>query len=707
MLGSHPVSAVLGAPVSARSETPVINSYIKALCGAGLSILLCKPGSKEPGDYRTKKQIEDDNARFAEETMTPGAVAPGGVHLSTDDVTRLRSYVRHMRKQNITDAWGDTAPVTLACNVGESGLLVADCDTAAQRQAFCDWAAELSGNAAMSSLLPTILTPGVCRDGVWVHRDGAHFYFSVDGVELPERPGSLTITHNGESFSLFWRNRFVLIPPSERAEGAYTRVGPVLSLAENTWLVNEIAERTARPERGEHTPMDEETTEAILEWSADTSWADLLAPEGWTENDRPDACGCPTWNRPGYSTPKSATAHDTGCSRYDSDDPPIHFWTDNPGEAILAMIEERDRVGTLTKLELYAALCHGGDLGAAMRTIPGVSTRGFATRTSVVTVRGISVGVSLGAFENDDERADLAGLPNSDGSVANPALFVDPASILDPSLTTLRQTETPNQENPAMTPPSPFASMGSAPSAAPAPAQVYSPPPAAQPAAAFANPPQVGGSSAPSYPQVGGAAAQPSAPASTGGAFGGFDPATAPTPQVAGVGGTAPAPQAHPMIAGNPFTGPQNPPPAAPQHPFTGVTPAPSATPAPGPNMGYPQQGVGSAQNLAGPAAIPATSGPQFPNFGVTGGVTPQVTAPVTQGAPTGVPAGVPNQGSAPAAPPVSPSSVDVNQVVTATVAALLPSLITQVTAAVAQNLSRSGYGPAPQWPSNPADPPF
>jgi len=157
VLGSHPVSAVLGASVSATSDTPAINSYLKALTDAGMSVILCKPGTKEPADYRTKKQREDDNTAFAVETMTEGAVAPAGAYLATADTTRLRSYVRHYRKEA-----GENAPVTLAVNIGMSGLMVVDTDTAAQKQAFCDWAAELSGVQEMRSLLPTVLSPGVC-----------------------------------------------------------------------------------------------------------------------------------------------------------------------------------------------------------------------------------------------------------------------------------------------------------------------------------------------------------------------------------------------------------------------------------------------------------------------------------------------------------------------------------------------------------------
>lgn len=408
MLGSHPISAVLGAEVSAHSDTANLRAYLKGLTDVGLAVLFCKPGTKEPLDLRTKKQIEDDDAAWQDETGIPNAEHPGGVHLATNDLSRLRSYVTRFRKTfgdgNPDKKTGEVkpiAPVTLAIEVEKSGVIVIDTDTEAQRAACCAWMAELSGNRNMAWCTPTVTTPGVQGpDGVWKHRGGGHFYFATDGIELPAGAGKMTVTHGDEKFDVFWRNRYVLIPPSERKEGRYERIGAVMSLSKHMWLHNAISthiESVAARVFDGMSGLDDESRETLLDWYNSTSWASILEPAGWELTGTDTSCGCEVWGRPGgRSSDKSATAHNPGCSRYpDSPDPPIHFWSSMPGSDIESKLFDVGNRETLSKLQLKAALEYHGSDADAMRDIDGLIKGG---ETEVIIRPDLPFGISTGRF---------------------------------------------------------------------------------------------------------------------------------------------------------------------------------------------------------------------------------------------------------------------------------------------------------------------
>ena len=404
MLGSHPISAVIGADITATSDTASFSAYVKALSDAGLHVMMCQRESKIPADYRTPKQKKDDLTEYAEATGDTTRDEPrGGVHMATNNVSRLRSYVKRYRKEH-----GEEAPVNLAIEVGNSALIIVDCDTAAERAAFCDWWASKHGDERLRQALPTVLSPGVFKDGVWVHKDGGHFYFTVDGLNLPANMGKMSVTHNGVTFDVFWRDRYVLIPPSVRAEGPYQRVGPVLQLTDHEWLHREIltyaASRSIRPEGGGK--LSEHNQDALVAWYTSTSWGDILAPHGWEWTGEDKSCGCPIWGRPGgRSSDKSATAHEPGCSnsRYNPEDPPIHFWTSQPGKEIQEKLQEvGGGASTLSKLQLFAALEFEGSDRAALRSMPGMQSMNM--RSQSVQVPGMPFFTTVRVeVEDDDE----------------------------------------------------------------------------------------------------------------------------------------------------------------------------------------------------------------------------------------------------------------------------------------------------------------
>ena len=279
-------------------------------------------------------------------------------------------------------------PLNVAADVGLSRCIVIDADTTAEVSAWQAWAERLSGDPAWANTPLTVASPGVCDDdGQWRHRGGGHHWFVLpEDYTLPaDVPGAVTVREGEGHFSIFTRDRYVLLPGSARPEGAYVVTGePTVAPA---WLLHaleaEAATRAAarsrvtayrdRVEAGGGDGLSDELREKVEEWYAETPWADLLTPLGWTEAGWHDSCDCPIWSRPGGASPKSATAHEPGCSQHpNSLDPPIHFWTTEPGPAIeekIAALPTGAR--SLSKLQLASALYCGGSDAAVLEVIAG------------------------------------------------------------------------------------------------------------------------------------------------------------------------------------------------------------------------------------------------------------------------------------------------------------------------------------------------
>jgi|GEM_PF-5258642 len=350
-----------------------VREYLRALAHLGCAPLLIYPASKRPADMRTPRQrnAEDKAAREAARAAgNPGwakVESQAGVHLATTDTAVLDRYLA-----TYANSYGDTREVNVAVSLGRSRLVVVDCDTAEQMSAF------LADAEADPGTRPTVRTPGqLGPDGVTlVHRDGGHFYFTVpEGVELSETTGSMKVG-GSEGYSVMWgAGNYVLTPPSVRPEGAYTATGaPVYPLPD--WLAEKIATHgTAYIARVEDRQARiDASTDAVAQWGARVRWDAILAPEGWTPTGKADGCGCPTWTAPGpHGDPKSATAHEPGCtnSRWaDSVDPPLHIWTDNPGEpweSVIAALGDKGR--NRSKLQAVALLYYDDQMGTAMGEI--------------------------------------------------------------------------------------------------------------------------------------------------------------------------------------------------------------------------------------------------------------------------------------------------------------------------------------------------
>lgn len=360
--GVTPITTVLGAAPSPDADNATLKSFARAAASTGLHLLLIEPGGKKPVDVRspTQRRIDDglakDAARAEGRADWDRVKSKAGVYLATSDTKLLDRYIDRYRK-----IYGEATPINFGVAVGPSKLIVVDCDTAEQVVAF------LSDAGLDPNTPPTVRSPGQRdADGNWAHSDGGHFYFTTDAI-MPEQSGSLT---GPGGYAVLWANRYVLIPPSVRPEGSYTLVGQdyVATEAIKAAVFNASA---AKAQRSMDALENAGVASAVDQWAQTVSWDDLLSPAGWTRAARQDNCGCDTWTAPGdHASPKSATAHDTGCTlgRYTDENAPLHIWTDNPGPELEAWIGTHSSK-TLSKLQVVSSLEYSGKVGDAMREL--------------------------------------------------------------------------------------------------------------------------------------------------------------------------------------------------------------------------------------------------------------------------------------------------------------------------------------------------
>lgn len=400
MLGSTPITAILGSGVDS-TDHEAMRAFVRAACGEGLSLLLVWPDSKEPADMRTPRQKTADNKAAQLAAKEEGrrdwdrVKSPSGLALASTDAKVVIRYLDRYVEQFSTwiepdvvindhgapiemapfDAkrakageiviWEPVA-VNLAVEVGGSRLVVVDCDTREQLAKF------LTVSEAPPDMPPTVRSPGqVAAGGEWVHKDGGHFWFTVpDGLELPTNSGAMT-WGGDHGFAVLWHRRYVLIPPSRRPEGEYELTGRDYELPD--WLADAIVDHgEARFDRYQANRQqggsDDALSESIDKWAESIGWDDILEPLGWTPAPRSDGCGCDVWTAPGvHGSPKSATAHDSGCSlgRYTEVNAPLHIWTDNPGEPFDQWVAH-EKTQTISKLQAVALVDYGGNVGKAM-----------------------------------------------------------------------------------------------------------------------------------------------------------------------------------------------------------------------------------------------------------------------------------------------------------------------------------------------------
>lgn len=407
MLGSAPLEAVLGSGIDNRDHEAV-RSFVRAAADVGLAVLFIYPDSKVPADMRTPQARRADDKRVQEAAKDAGrrdwarVKSPAGLALATSDKAVLERYLR--RYIEVFSTWtevladgsqGDKVPyvkkrvdageiamaepvaVNLAVEVGGSGLVVIDCDTAAQMERWFEVSAPADGwESPEARPAPTVLTPGQRdEDGVWHHSDGGHFYFTVPDKYLPVLPRHIgAMTWGGDhGFAVLWDRRYVLIPPSTRPEGRYEQLGHVYPLPD--WLAEKILEvgqhRVDRAAQSDGRVEGESTelSRHIDAWAQAVSWASILEPLGWAPAPRADSCGCAVWSALGpHASPKSATAHDTGCAagRFTEVNAPLHLWTDHDAPPFTNNMDDPGWTPTFSKLQAVALIGYGGSVAKAM-----------------------------------------------------------------------------------------------------------------------------------------------------------------------------------------------------------------------------------------------------------------------------------------------------------------------------------------------------
>lgn len=382
----------------------------------GFAVVLDKPGSKVPLCVLTARAAKLADREAQEEARSAGDPhwdrrkhACGLYHAFTDDAA-VAKVIRRLVKNGITP--------NLGVEVGKSRMVVVDVDTVAERDAFlAAWTA--AEGRDMTGMIPTVKSPGAQVDGAWKHKDGGHFWFTVpEGVDLPEGGGVL---RGDGGWSVLWRGKQVLVPPSARPEGEYRLVGQSAVLP--GWLHEMIvAGARQQEERRMTSALAARTSDSISAWAVTKPWSEILTMDGWTDTGKADNCGCPVWTAPGdHASPKSATAHEPGCAVYvtDGGQAPIHIWTDNYPDCVAEVIAARGR--TFSKFHYLVHRFYSGDQARAKAELGIVDD---LTGGAFDAVDAASAPAESQAPAVDDEGPEDwsdFGLPSGDSGETSPA----------------------------------------------------------------------------------------------------------------------------------------------------------------------------------------------------------------------------------------------------------------------------------------------
>lgn len=334
----------------------------KAMIRSGLAVVLIQPNGKKPVCTFTTAQAQKADRAAQDAAKDKGSPnwsrvkhECGIYHALTEEKELSRARVRELL--------GSGCNLAVAPGASRTKVVIVDVDTEVEKSAWLqDIAAPGDSDPAQQMKLnpPTVTSPGsklIGPDGqaVWVHKDGGHYWYRLpEGIEPPAGTGKYRAPGG---WVAYYGSGYVLVPPSVRPEGPYRLTGSITDapemLVEVITAVHTPAMRMAREDIGDDDPIDV--------WAASTAWEELLVPRGFVPHDY-DQCGCPTYTRPGSPAhAKSLTAHDPGCTRWDTPlgHGPAHLWSDE-----LAANGNGSR--TMSKLTFVAWNDHHGDMAAAM-----------------------------------------------------------------------------------------------------------------------------------------------------------------------------------------------------------------------------------------------------------------------------------------------------------------------------------------------------
>jgi hypothetical protein len=318
-----------------------ITKYAVDAARNGYWVIPLHPGRKDP--------LCTLNSR---ELAKAGVHHPCGVSHATNDVKVVRRVFKRLEETH--------GRINLGVALHPSRLVTIDADNPDEVDGVRDWFRELGADEEVYGLQPTVATPGVMRDGEWLHKDGTHHYFNVpDGIELPLYPGEMKLPGGAV---LRWGNSYNVAPPSIRPEGRYvtlTDTIPDLPLGALT-LIRDRTTRRAEQAR----QLIGYANEPVVAWSVMTPWATLLEPQGWQFPGKLDRqCGCPVWRRPGegQTSDRSAIAHENDCQVRENREGhgSLHVFSDNVPGPIGERVSEGIR--DFTKLQFVALVDFDGD----------------------------------------------------------------------------------------------------------------------------------------------------------------------------------------------------------------------------------------------------------------------------------------------------------------------------------------------------------
>jgi Bifunctional DNA primase/polymerase, N-terminal len=182
---------------------------------------------------------------------------------------------------------------------------------------------------------------------------GMHLFFG-------RPPGKLSSQRLGPGLDLKTHNGYVVLPPSVHpvSRKTYTRIDHPVA-APPDWLVELLLPEPAPVWTPKPLCPQFYGPSIADEYSANTSWYDILTPHGWRCRDAdPDADGA-RWLHPTHTSACSATVRN-GC-----------LFVYSPNTAFDITVPSNPK--GYTRFRAYALLNHDGDLSAAARSLKGTA----------------------------------------------------------------------------------------------------------------------------------------------------------------------------------------------------------------------------------------------------------------------------------------------------------------------------------------------
>lgn len=237
MLGSDPLSALLGVGLDPRSPAVVWKKYLRALVGAGAAVAMMGPDVVVPerADDLTRRALRDLITKYPpgvrmpmESTGKLSGLQPVDAEAGRVNM-RVSAYFRHIdkvvgkeRAPELLSSGAITASAAL--HLQYSNLVAVEVPDAGALQQWRGWAAAVSGDVHEAHTAPTLLIPGYSGGGVYL--------FRVPGEQMGSRALQVgtSVVSSGDVV--------IPIPPTRQNGVPVMRLGPCRVLPD--WLRAQI-----------------------------------------------------------------------------------------------------------------------------------------------------------------------------------------------------------------------------------------------------------------------------------------------------------------------------------------------------------------------------------------------------------------------------------------------------------------------------------